>query len=70
MAKTRSRGMITLTDESTLIFTSAFPVWLTRLMFRTSFIKPVGKCDEGHRHAIDRERIANVIVTHENPRRR
>jgi hypothetical protein len=70
MAKTRSRGKITMADGGEIIFTSACPVWLTRLLFRIKFITPVGLCQEGHRHALDRDQISNLIIVHQNPRRR
>jgi hypothetical protein len=70
MTKTRSRGVIKLTSGVRYPFTSPCPVWLTRLLFKLTFIKPGGWDEYGTRHYFARDEIASVIVTHENQRRR
>lgn len=70
MTKMRSRGVIKLTSGVSYQFTSPLPVWLTRFLFRLTFIKPGGWDEYGKRHYFARDQIASVIVTHENLRRR
>lgn len=70
MTKMRSQGVIKLTSGVRYPFTSPCPPWLTRLLFRLTFIKAGGWDEYGKRHYFDRDDIAHVIITHENIRRR
>jgi hypothetical protein len=70
LMKTRSRGKITLADGEEIVFTSACPLWLARMLFKIKFIRPVGRCPDGSTRALDNEQIVNLIIVHQNPRRR
>jgi hypothetical protein len=75
MSKKRSRGVITLANGRRIIFSSTLPPRLVRLYFACRFVVSVvgcndSECAHGSAHVVDHDEITNLIVTHQNVRKR